>query len=99
MRSYAETAHCRRQLLLAYFGDFLAEACGNCDRCREKGSAAAAEESAIALGTPVEHRDWGRGVVLHGEPDRVTVLFDHYGYRTLSVDAAQENDLLQVASG
>jgi hypothetical protein len=29
----------------------------------------------------------------------VTVLFDHYGYRTLSVDAAQENDLLQVASG
>jgi ATP-dependent DNA helicase RecQ len=97
MRSYAETAHCRRQLLLAYFGDFLAEACGNCDRCREKGSAAAAEESAIALGTPVDHRDWGRGVVLHGEPDRVTVLFDHYGYRTLSVDAAQQNDLLQVA--
>jgi ATP-dependent DNA helicase RecQ len=96
MRSYAETTHCRRQFLLAYFGDLLAESCGNCDRCREKGSAAAEEESAIALGTPVEHREWGRGVVLHGGADRVTVLFDYHGYRTLSVDAAQENDLLRV---
>jgi ATP-dependent DNA helicase RecQ len=58
MRSYAKTPHCRRQFLLAYFGDSLAEPCGNCDRCWEKGSAAAAEESAIALGTPVQHRDW-----------------------------------------
>lgn len=96
MRSYAETTHCRRQFLLAYFGDFLAGPCGNCDRCHEKGPAAADEESAIALGTPVEHREWGPGVVLHGEPDRVTVLFDYYGYRTLSVDAARENGLLQV---
>jgi ATP-dependent DNA helicase RecQ len=96
MRSYAETTHCRRQFLLAYFGDFLAGPCGNCDRCHEKGPAASHEESAIALGTPVQHREWGPGVVLHGEPDRVTVLFNHYGYRTLSVDAAEDNDLLRV---
>jgi ATP-dependent DNA helicase RecQ len=96
MRSYAETTHCRRQFLLAYFGDFLSDPCGNCDRCHEKGAAAGDEESAIALGTPVEHREWGSGVVLHGARDRVTVLFDHYGYRTLSVDAAEENDLLRV---
>lgn len=30
----AETAHCRRQLLLSYFGDHC-EPCGNCDTCAE----------------------------------------------------------------
>jgi ATP-dependent DNA helicase RecQ len=30
---YCETAHCRRQVLLAYFGETLGEPCGNCDTC------------------------------------------------------------------
>jgi ATP-dependent DNA helicase RecQ len=30
---YCETPTCRRQVLLAYFGDTLAETCGNCDTC------------------------------------------------------------------
>ncbi|HEX7338653.1 MAG TPA: DNA helicase RecQ [Rhodanobacteraceae bacterium] len=30
---FAETASCRRQRLLAYFGETLAEPCGNCDNC------------------------------------------------------------------
>ncbi|HEY3377108.1 MAG TPA: DNA helicase RecQ [Armatimonadota bacterium] len=32
---FCETAHCRRQVLLGYFGDELAEPCGNCDTCLE----------------------------------------------------------------
>ncbi|MGV0789006.1 hypothetical protein ABQF33_19045 [Mycolicibacterium sp. XJ2] len=28
--------------------------------------------------------------------DRITVLFDLYGYRTLDVDAVRDNDLLDV---
>lgn len=32
---YCETAGCRRQALLAYFGETLDEPCGNCDTCLE----------------------------------------------------------------
>ncbi len=34
----AEAKLCRRQTLLAYFGEVLAEPCGNCDLCREQPS-------------------------------------------------------------
>ncbi|WP_026548789.1 RecQ family ATP-dependent DNA helicase [Arthrobacter sp. Br18] len=33
MRRYAETRTCRRQFLLAFFGDELDGPCGNCDNC------------------------------------------------------------------
>lgn len=94
MRSYAETPDCRRQFLLAYFGDYLPEPCGNCDRCRDGGAAPTSEKPAIAAGTHVEHREWGPGVVLQGDADRITALFDYYGYRVLSVDAI--GDVLTV---
>ncbi len=32
---YCETTRCRRQVLLEYFGESLAEPCGNCDTCLE----------------------------------------------------------------
>lgn len=35
MLGYCETVTCRRQLLLEYFGETLAEPCGNCDTCLE----------------------------------------------------------------
>lgn len=34
--------------------------------------------------------------VLGGDADRITVLFDLYGYRTLDVDAVGDDDLLDV---
>ena len=36
---YAETIACRRQRLLAYFGETLSEPCGNCDNCTDPPSA------------------------------------------------------------
>ncbi|MEB3265335.1 MAG: DNA helicase RecQ [Cyanobacteriota bacterium] len=33
--AFTEAATCRRQLLLAHFGEILAEPCGNCDACLE----------------------------------------------------------------
>ncbi|MEN8214838.1 MAG: DNA helicase RecQ [Pseudomonadota bacterium] len=35
MLGYCEMTTCRRQALLAYFGDHLPEPCGNCDTCLE----------------------------------------------------------------
>ncbi len=35
MLGYCETAECRRQVLLRYFGEERAEPCGNCDTCLE----------------------------------------------------------------
>ncbi|WP_022882883.1 RecQ family ATP-dependent DNA helicase [Gryllotalpicola ginsengisoli] len=116
MRAYAETLGCRRQALLGYFGEELAEPCGNCDTC-ESGSAyeqrddraahAAAHESRADQGGPpdapfpvdarVEHRQWGPGVVMRAEPDRVTVFFESEGYKVLSLDAVEEEDLLTRA--
>ena len=52
MRGYAETAGCRRQFLLGYFGEDLPEPCGNCDTC--------ADGSALLQEHGVEH-DGGAG--------------------------------------
>jgi ATP-dependent DNA helicase RecQ len=97
MRGYAETTGCRRQFLLGYFGEELAQPCGNCDTC-EAGTAREqpAEEGLFRRNSAVEHREWGRGLVMSVEQDRLTVLFDDLGYKTLALAAVQEHDLLTV---
>jgi ATP-dependent DNA helicase RecQ len=98
MRGYAETLDCRRQFLLGYFGEQLAEPCGNCDTC-ESGTAyedaGPAQDSPFAVGTPVEHSEWGAGAVMRLEDDRLVVLFDEVGYKTLGLAAVTEHDLLR----
>jgi ATP-dependent DNA helicase RecQ len=102
MRQYAETRGCRRQLVLGYFGDTTSGPCGNCDTC-EDGSAyrvAAVQDVAADDAVPfpvdatVRHRQWGDGRVMSVEEDRVTVFFESEGYRTLSLAAIAEHDLL-----
>lgn len=97
MRGYAETTGCRRQHLLAYFGEQLEEPCGNCDTC-EAGTAQQqpdADESPFAPGSRVEHKEWGTGLVMRYECDRILVLFDEVGYRTLSLAAVADRALLR----
>ncbi|OBG86690.1 recombinase RecQ [Mycobacterium sp. E802] len=95
MRGYAETRNCRRQNLLGYFGEELAQPCGNCDRCTEQPEAEVdAGSSPVPIDTPVEHAQWGAGVVMGGDRDTLTVLFDRYGYRTLSLSVIRENQVL-----
>ncbi len=42
------------------------------------------------------HTEWGPGVVMRVEDDRVVVLFEEVGYKTLALRAVEANDLLQV---
>ncbi|MGD8166536.1 RecQ family ATP-dependent DNA helicase [Herbiconiux sp. P16] len=106
IRAYAETLGCRRQFLLAYFGDELAEPCGNCDTC-ESGTAyehrvvasvasgtEAEAEPEFQEGQKVRHVTWGDGEVVSVDPDRVTVFFASKGYRVLSLQAVAEGKLL-----
>ncbi|TFV88071.1 ATP-dependent DNA helicase RecQ [Blastococcus sp. CT_GayMR20] len=100
MRGYAETTECRRQFLLGYFGEQLDEPCGNCDNC-SAGTAqdhpgADDHDTPFPVETPVEHTEWGPGVVMRVEDDRLVVLFDEVGYKTLGLAAVTENDLLRA---
>jgi ATP-dependent DNA helicase RecQ len=99
MRGYADTTGCRRQFLLGYFGADLPHPCGFCDTC---AAGSAEEEVPVGhTGFPVQsrvlHARWGEGIVMREEDDRVTVLFDEEGYRTLSLQAVRDNDLLDAA--
>ena len=104
MRGYAETAGCRREFLLGYFGESYTPPCGACDRCLAAGSDGGQEQLYDAVGgwrvnQRVRHVDWGEGVVLSLEADRMTVLFDRVGYRTLSLGTVDERGLLSPAGG
>jgi ATP-dependent DNA helicase RecQ len=97
MRGYAELDACRREYILNYFGEHFAAPCGNCDVC-ESGVVTphAPEEHPYPLGSRVEHREWGEGVVQRYEADKMVVLFDAEGYKTLSVELAVDEELLKA---
>jgi len=99
VRGYAETRSCRRQHLLGYFGEVLDSPCGNCDTCwsGSAGEVPPAAESPFALQSVVQHAAWGRGTVMSYEGDRITVLFDEQGYRTLALETVLEQNLLEEA--
>ena len=99
VRGYAETTGCRRQYLLAYFGEHLGEPCGRCDTC-EDGTAVEqpdVAESPYPLQSKVVHEGWGEGVVMRYEGDRIVVLFAEVGYKTLSLATVQQRGLLRSA--
>jgi ATP-dependent DNA helicase RecQ len=104
MRGYAETTDCRRRFLLGYFGEQLADPCGRCDNC-DAGTATrpepvgCADAGATGLRPEerVRHPQFGDGMVMSTENDRVTVLFAEHGYKTLSLAAVRDNMLLEPA--
>ncbi|OLB78422.1 MAG: recombinase RecQ [Actinobacteria bacterium 13_2_20CM_2_71_6] len=97
MRNVAETTGCRGQALLACFGEHLHHPCGHCDQCAAGESATARVKGPFPVHSTVRHATWGQGMVLRYEEDRMVVLFDEVGYKTLSVEVVQRQGLLAPA--
>ena len=107
MRGYAEDQGCRRAYLLSYFGEEVGPACNTCDACEsgtEGASGRAAEtETRIAsrgresrpfqMGSRVVQKAWGEGTVLRYEDDKLVVVFDSVGYKTLATELVVRNHL------
>ena len=88
VRAYAETVGCRRQFLVGYFGETYDPPCNACDRCAT-GDVGDSDSDALTWhpNDRVRHESWGDGVVMRCESDRVTVLFETVGYKTIRLDA------------
>jgi ATP-dependent DNA helicase RecQ len=96
MRAFAQSRACRTQTLLAYFGEQLKKPCGHCDNCID-GTAEEAvpqESGPYPVHSTVRHQEWGAGMVMGYEEERMTVLFDDVGYKTLSVPVVEQQGLL-----
>ncbi|NJL35974.1 MAG: ATP-dependent DNA helicase RecQ [Leptolyngbyaceae cyanobacterium SM1_4_3] len=94
MRGYAEVQDCRRKYMLNYFGEELGEPCGKCDRC-EAGITSKDEKQPFPLNSRVTHQSLGEGMVMRYEGDKMVILFDDAGYKTLGVDLVLEQGLLK----
>jgi ATP-dependent DNA helicase RecQ len=99
IRGYAELRDCRRRYLLNYFGEERTEPCGFCDNC-EAGVVSAGEEAGepFPLQARVAHAKWGKGTVARYEGDKMVVLFDEVGYKTLAIDLVCRGGLLVSAA-
>ncbi|MBO3742448.1 RecQ family ATP-dependent DNA helicase [Actinoplanes flavus] len=97
MRGFAQSRQCRTETLLAYFGEDLRKPCGHCDNCADGTAqeiAAAEPEGPFPVHSRVRHDEWGTGMVMNYEEDRMMILFDSVGYKTLSVPVVVEQRLL-----
>lgn len=112
--AFAETSRCRRRHLLNHLGDeYPAELCLRCDNClrtaRERGvddwdldaqqqRMEADHDGPFSSGTPVDHPEWGAGVVQRVDGEVLVVRFDRVGYRSMHAPTVVERGLLTPIS-
>ena len=96
VRTYAETTDCRRRIVLELLGESHPRRCGHCDNC-DRGESLDSDERPFGLGQRVRHPEWGEGSVqTYEEGDRVVVLFDSAGYKTLALRVVEGHHLLEA---
>jgi ATP-dependent DNA helicase RecQ len=96
MRGYAETADCRREYIMNYFGEAYDPAgCQGCDNSLKlRIVSRPAPAGPFSVGAPVRHASWGDGIVERATADTVTVLFDAVGFKTFDLALVQERNLI-----
>ncbi|MFW5953741.1 MAG: DNA helicase RecQ [Guyparkeria sp.] len=92
MLALTEMTSCRRQALLGYFGETLAEPCGNCDNCLEPPETWDATEAAQKALSCIHRTGQRFGVnylvaVLRGEADERMRRFGHDQVSTFGIGA------------
>lgn len=97
VRAYVETDSCRGRFLVNYYGEPFRARCEHCDNCLTGKAGEAPAEEPFPVNARVTHPKWGVGTVVRYEADRVTVLFDGAGYRTLARELVAERELLKPA--
>ena len=95
MRAFAETQDCRREVLLNHLGEPYDGPCHNCDNCDSGLVEPDTELRPFGHNSRVRHPQWGEGAVVRYEGDKITVLFDSEGYKTISLAIVRERDLLR----
>lgn len=63
-------------------------------RRRHRGLGIARRSAPFELNERVEHASWGPGLVMRQEGDKIVILFDSVGYRTLSIEMVAAKALL-----
>ncbi|MEO2104091.1 MAG: RecQ family zinc-binding domain-containing protein [Actinomycetota bacterium] len=99
LAQYLDTSSCRWRFIASYFGADIDGDCGRCDVCERPGHAEAHPSEAdpahgFRTGQEVRHRSFGEGIVEGVDGDRLTVVFDEVGHRSLSAKVLGDNDLL-----
>lgn len=90
MRNYAELRDCRREFLLNYFGEPVENKCGFCDNCQAGITVETDTFQPFPINSYVIHTSYGKGQVMRYEADKMVVLFEKFGYKTLAVELVQK---------
>jgi ATP-dependent DNA helicase RecQ len=97
MKDFAETHDCRRRYLLNYFGETVDGPCGHCDNCDAglaERQAAADAKLPFPTKSRVAHKKYGEGTVMRYEDDKITILFEQEGLKSLVTKFVVENGLI-----